>query len=97
MHVCSVKKITKSYKIRLGNSQISVYSPCNASTGGWCAGERDGEQVAPPAGHTRPSKSQGTVCLIQMFLYREIIHRGITRILPTRSLYLTYNRLLDEF
>jgi hypothetical protein len=54
-----------------------VYSPCNAYTGSRCAGERDGEQVAPPAGHTRPSKSQGTVPLIQIILHREIIHRGV--------------------
>jgi hypothetical protein len=64
MYVCSVRK-------------ISVYSPCNAYTGGRCAGECDGEQVAAPAGHTRPFKSQGTVRLIQMFWHKEIIHRGV--------------------
>jgi hypothetical protein len=46
-------------------------------TGGRCARECDGEQVAAPAGHTRPSQSQGTVCLIQMLLHREIIYRGV--------------------
>jgi hypothetical protein len=64
MYVCSVYKDAKVTKIGL---KILRKSQCTVPvmlTGGWCAGECDGEQVAAPAGHTRPSQSQGTVCLL---------------------------------
>ncbi len=54
------QKVTNICLEALRKSHSTVPVMLIQYTGSRCAGECDGEQVAAPAGHTRPFKSQGT-------------------------------------